>query len=558
MSEKNFKGNRKDAQTTSENEETKNWNDGDQRPSKSSRSNKKHYNGRKTPKRNDWRFYALSDQIAKDFGSIPYNVLSGIGFLNQINSVAENGAASGATQPFRMREMSTMTINYIPTPGRSTEKTSGVNMASLQLYSYVRHANSGSKVYEAPDLMMYILGMKDIYGEYLECRRALGLVRLYDITNHYIPDMLLYAAGINSADLRSNLAQYRGRLNVIAQKINAFAVPSYFTAFARQDYISSNVFADSSSARGQFYLFRKIYYYRWSPKTSTSGTELVATPHSAEGAPVLFSARLNILEGMIDAMFLDEDANTMSGDILKAFGSDRLYSLMETPDDYVVGINFDEDILGQIENSIAFRSFTNSVAPANTEFNVKQDNTNLAILFNPTFSGATTSNAYFHFPTRFYFNSHKDEPNYTDTIEWSRLMTLPILDNSGSASQVPKLSFTFGLEMVADYTCFSYAMTGTILVQTFRNMIAQSGTTVTTDILMVTMNLEQFDWHPIRYMYILNNAGNAANVTQWAVQGDLKKFAVVGENEITPMHESCVNATFWADDLYKRASASKS
>lgn len=173
------------------------------------------------PWKNDWQYYAVTEQIAKDIGSIPYNKLPGA-------SVKLEAIVNGEKSALSYMPQSVCVLRYLTTCGRATERTSGINMAAVQLYTFVRHANSGARNYEAADLMMYILAMRDIYAEYFELKRVIGLAMSYTYTNKNLPDLLIQACGVDPIDLRRNLAQYRGRLNVLAEKINSWAVPKYF------------------------------------------------------------------------------------------------------------------------------------------------------------------------------------------------------------------------------------------------------------------------------------------------------------------------------------------
>lgn len=239
---------------------------------KSGNKNNRSSKGSGIPKRNDWGWYAASEQIAKDIASIPFNYMGGTNFPIK----AKAGAARLAPTTLQRAIPSIMSIGYINSIGAAgSGVNNGINMAATQLYTFIRHANSGARNYEAADVMMYILAMRDIYSAYFEAKRIIGCAGLYNYYNHNYPDLLLKSMGCDPVDLRQNLAQYRGQLNLIAKKINSFAVPKYFKAFDRSAYIASMLFADSSSIRSQLYQFVRLGSYTWSGKTSTKGTELV-------------------------------------------------------------------------------------------------------------------------------------------------------------------------------------------------------------------------------------------------------------------------------------------
>lgn len=486
------------------------------------------------PWRNDYRFYALSEQIAKDLGSIAYNIIPGVGHDIHIQV---GGASVSNKTLVDNKEQSICVLKYINTCGVATQRTDGVNMAATQLYTYIRRANSGARNYEAADVMMYILAMREVYAEFFEAKRALGIANLYVFENHNLPDLLLHAININPSDLRANIATYRGRLNVLAKKINALAVPSYFKMFERTAYIASKVFADSTSIRGQFYVFQRSGYYLWSPISSEKGSAL---EFNRVDNQISFAQKLSNLERMLDALFLDDDINTMSGDILKAFGSEKCYQVVDTTEDYTVLPQYDEDILAQIENSYAYASANGGTLYPDSAFTITQ--TEQLITFQPTGSNSVVSKINV---TDKAFNSHKDLPQYSDNLEWSRLITICEI----SAGDAADTSFTgvvsCGQELLERYALVKYGVGGTPTTNFFYNVIgAVSNATGGNNNLGILSAVMQFDWHPIIYFFTVNEQ----TIT---VGGDLKKYTFIADEIWTPVHNQAVTAALWADDLYR-------
>lgn len=299
------------------------------------------------PTSNDWRFYAVNEQIAKDLGSIPYNVIPGLDHSLDYYDAISGSSASNV----QMSNANVLTLEYVLGPGFCNTATDGPNMAAKQLYSFVRRANSGARNYEAPDLFMYILAMQDIYATYFEARRVITLAQAYSAENRVMPQKLIAALGVNYADLSANLSVYRGQLNVLASQINAFAVPGYFKAFERTAYVASNVFVDATTVRGQFYALARAGYRTWSGTASETGTSLVYNDLIVSTLRTFKVKFLDVLTAQLNALFYDDDANTMSGDILKAFGSTKLYGVPSDLSESTVTFPvFDEDVLNQIEN----------------------------------------------------------------------------------------------------------------------------------------------------------------------------------------------------------------
>lgn len=508
---------------------------------KGKRSGKKGGGGRTPvePKHNDYRFYAATEQIAKDIASIAWNYLGGTPYAVSGRNLTQgvgNVFVNNTSIPAVMR------INYIPSIGVTTSKTQGANMAAIQLYTFVRQRNSGASNYEAADLLMYILALKDIYAEVARCKKILGLAPRYDYYNHNLPDLVLLAEGVDAVDLRTNYAQYRARLNLLISKATAFALPKYFKIVERATFIESCVFQDSSSIKGQFYTFHKMGYYVWSTTTSTQGTELIFKESSNNGSP--FSDYLDQLEEMLDAMYLDTDALLMSGDILKAFGESQLYTLSEVEASYTTPFGKDEDILAQIENSTALFNNNNGVisfAEFGNTLNITQSNQ--LISWQPTMTVAKTD--YAGILETLPFNSHKDDPDYRDVLEWTRLMCTYSLVAGENNTYIIALT-SCGLELVLSYDIFAYRSGKATRITSFgSNLGVSSGTYAQS--LLTAVYVSNFDWHPILYM--VDNTYSA----YIPLFGDFKNSTTIAPEVLKRINDAAVYGALFDATLYSKA-----
>lgn len=491
------------------------------------------------PDHNDWEFYALDEQIARDVGSFPYNVLAGtsvrLSFERNSSGEAVTGYCAAVPQ-------GVMALSYDCVPGRAEVNTDAINMAATQLYTFVRHANSGARIYEAADIMMYILAMSDIYANFFEAKRALGLVQYFPMENRSLPDLLLTAVGIDPTDLRGSIAQYRGRLNVLAEKLNAWAVPKYFKAFMRRAYIAGNTFADSTSVRGQFYVFVKRGSYFFDTTTEETGTSLQYK--QAVLVNRTMGDLLDTIDAQLDALLLDEDAQTMSGDILKAFTTDNLYQVEGCNETYMVPPVMDEDILAQIENSFGYYSFAQNGGSITAEsINIKQ--LGQLIVFQPEIIVGGASAAAFAVQDAYVFNSHKDNPEFKDNLEWSRLITTA-RSKINTDGTVTITLVGFGLELLAGYSLyFKSPASSTVMQQSFSNLII--GTTVSRALGKVM----QYDWHPILYWAAIPTVGTTAAAADVSFVADLKKWTVLSKQAVENVHNAANQASYYAKDVYK-------
>ena len=476
--------------------------------------------GKKIPDlRNDWRYYAISEQLAKAVGNLPYNSLPGMAVkLNPQGSVTGMTWEDGSIGYIP----SVMQIQYTPSIGYSGDDQSAINIAAKRLYTYVRHANSGAKVYEAPDLMMYIIAMENCYRLWWEARRAYQICFEYNAQNRNLPIVVGAAANLGVTDSIADLAQANFHLNLLRNKINSFWVPDIFNSFKRAAVIANGVFMDSDSYRGQFYIFTMTKYYLFSGKTSEKGSELVAT--DATGAYTL-SQKLALVETAINALISDDDINTMSGDMMKAFKDSERFSLPEVPSIDKLQIAFDEDILAQIENSCTI-SLTD-----NATMNITQDAS--SIIFKPTARVSTTLGIFeqLMWGSNKIFNSHKDNPDYTDNLEWSRDICGVLADGTPY----------FGAEIIENYNMWYFGDDGMVTGTMINSYLAEN----TTDSGAKGCKVSQFDWHPTIY-YCRRDGNSFKGVGFYA---DLKYYAVLSGDTVSNLHKCAIQALYYATSL---------
>lgn len=285
---------------------------------------------------NDPQWYAVNAQLLKDYASYPFGIPLGapIGGQDSVYTSAIPGVAA---------------IKFKPTVGVASDETSPINVAMRKLYSYVRHANSGAKNYDAPDLMLYVVAV-DSARMYLEfMKRAYGVFMNYTAFNRYYPRALIYAMGLDYSDLEASLNDFRGYINQYAVKLNQLWVPAGFSYFKRHEWLCQHVYVDSKeSAKAQTYFFTPTAFYQF----SVSGTPAVGSLKST----LLPSSRCKLAQlitfgnSLLDPLITNEDIGIMSGDILKAYGNGGVMTTTGITEDYRVLPEYSEEVMSQIEN----------------------------------------------------------------------------------------------------------------------------------------------------------------------------------------------------------------
>lgn len=292
-------------------------------------------------KTNDWRWYAANEQLLKDSASYAYGYPLG----NPINYGPEGLEANKWSIPGICR------IDIAPTIGWASGVNSPVNVASRNIFSYIRHANSGSSNYDAPDLMLYLLAMDNAYSMLSFLKRIYGTVLTYSHTNRYFPKAIVESMGVDFEDISSNLADFRALINTYVVKVGSFCVPATMSYMAKHMWMYSGLYYDQPVEKAQVYYYCPMGYYTYALDEDGAG---MLQWHEYNGGIIHdFEWFKTTMDSIIDPIISGlgaQDFNIMSGDILKAFGEGNVIKLESLPEGYTVLPSYDETILDQIQN----------------------------------------------------------------------------------------------------------------------------------------------------------------------------------------------------------------
>lgn len=482
---------------------------------------------------NDPMFYMPDENIGRALASIPYNVLAGMPYDLQALQLLGSYTQLDFFNKITMPQATVAVLNTIDSFGINKIGSDGLNIAANMLYAKMRQKNSGAKNYEAPDLMMYTMALSDIHAAYIYAKRFLEIARTYSFYNTDIPFGIVTALGVNYKDLVSNFANYVSQLSILATKINSFALPDIFKNSYRKAFIYGNVFADSDSIRGQFYVYRKVAYYYWDTTSDSRGTRLSGKYYGEENRPEnIFVSKQSapsqiddpeaegsgilkfqdILDGIafqLDAMFNDTDAHTMSGDLLKAFDGAKMLTVTQPSLDTVLAPSMDTNALAQIEN--CFTLLTNRLTEDDSisykqrpEFyqSVYQENGLIKTTYGYGLTGKVPTSVVANSTIMrdYLLNSHKENPDFKDNIEWTRLMPtcdLEVsLDTSTNKYELDCIVTSCGSELIWDIEMFVPARSATKPKAYQRAYMIQ---TADTTLPQWYLWQQQFDWHPFTY-----------------------------------------------------------
>lgn len=312
-------------------------------------------------KDNDVAWYTHSKELLNNAASISMNNAAGIG-MNLVGSGVKAdvvGGIPGNASEYNNYDHKFLhvpgicVVRTIPCAGLAKDNTSPVNVAAKNIYTWVRHMNSGAKNYNSPDLMIYIIAMTQAYAFYAWVTRLYGVLNLYSQVNKYLPDALVRAMGCDPVNLRFQMPNLLYYINSYANKLGSMCIPNNMPLVWRQTWMYSGMYSDGDNQKSQIYLYNPTQFLKYNATASTQGGKLEATLVPRGDANLAFGLENIVTLGnsLLDPIISDEDMNIMSGDIKKAYGDGGLMKVSEIERGYMVVPKYSPEVLSQMQNA---------------------------------------------------------------------------------------------------------------------------------------------------------------------------------------------------------------
>lgn len=406
-----------------------------------------------------------------------------------------------------------MSIGLATTLGTSADVP--LNQASQGNYSFVVHANSRNKLYDAPDLTINYLASANIFAALAKGIRAYGSMLMFTAENLQMPEALIRAQGFNYQDLLNNYYRMRNDLNIRIARARDVWVPKDIPLIERWFWLNTNIYMDSQSVKDQFYVLNVTTFYKFSEISSTSGGELVLTDKVSvtdwEGGDVTWSKYLSMVDDMLDVFMGSQDRGIMSGDVLKAYGGENLYRLDEVPEGYTVIPTYDPEVLTQIMNA--------TYVPNLVMSRITQNNSGTTPVLETKFSLRSIAIPSYPYtypaialpPPYACLNFKMSAPPTQDQIvEATRLTSIGsrrILAD-GKTDQYLYVPKTSGTEFMRSATVWYTRWDGT------EKKLKISSETKTANDNAIRRILFPFDWRPLDYALVYKEAGDDTTATK--------------------------------------------
>lgn len=521
---------------------------------------------------NDFSWYNTLPELTSAAARFPFSRPTGTKITfgstyGETNTVANDANLFGNYMP------GVMAIHWSPTVGVSTDATSPVNILSREIYSFVRHANSGSSNYDSPDLMIYLLAMDSIYSMYTEAVRVYGLINMYTKENRYMPKELITALGYDFDDLKRNTAQFRWYINQVAYKISSFAVPNFMSYYLRHIWMNTGVYLDKDSAKAQMYAFVQDGYYQYQDKIASgnfSGLAYCSLRSNVDFKPMTADYWYTVMTEMCRPILASEDFGIISGDILKAFGADNLFTVSPIPVDLVVVPTHNEEVLSQITNlTVVGRMCTTDEIPTSLNRDghccsdiIQSINGTTAegyLYTRPTFRTWSTIDPQFQDNSKMYYVGTLDKlvtsnsaiPDEADVMVSTRLTNTPVWYQDEQSK--PFFTFnqdaTCSTEVVSSVHVYAFSHDYVTKEQYLQdNVYTNYGLYTGDDELAWKLSrLSKFDWCPTLPIVTQLKEGN--NVQFNGYYQDTDNYAVLDSADLQRMHEAALMSEFYVPQI---------
>lgn len=440
-----------------------------------------------------------------------------------------------------------------------------VNQAGKANYSFQVHANSRDYNYEYQDLSMITIAGMQVFAALAHVIRAYGIAKTYAEKSMYKPEAYLRAMGFDPMEVRNNLGQMWFDINNLIAQTSQIWIPSEAPVLKRWIWLCSSLFTDAQSALGQTYLFVPSGFFQYNETSSTTGGCLEpATYDSGTSWQPLHTANanswanwVNTIQHMIDRLVNSEDRGIMFGDILNAYGSDRIFAMPPVPVDTRIEPVFQPEVLTQIENL----TVTSAVC-----YGLRQDSTGLY----PLMGGAASAAAYAASriaPNEPVLNFHQpQQPTPEQIVIATRLASAgsvvvkdtvtyasqaavqesdsSVKQNTGAGYSIMPLAF--GSELVHSISFIAKSSTAASgwanVVYPYSPVFNADKWALMDDGASIPMDYLSFDWAPFIYRMSADDAAllqTEGSMIGHVLQasGDYDNYTTLDANELSKLHQ---------------------
>lgn len=433
---------------------------------------------------------------------------------------------------------------------------SPINQASNSIYTYVVHANSRNVSYSSSDMMALLLAGKEVFVGIANLIRVYGLMLKTNQENRYTPQALVTGCGIAFGSAKSNYNKMLYDINNLIAQSRQIWLPNVMPVVTRQFWMASNVYQDSESVKGQYYMYVPGTLRYFDETSYSSGIRLIPDPDWDPYTGMTWDTAVGVVQNMIDKLVNSESRGVIFGDILKAYGEENIFKVEYIDSNYEVTPVYDQEVLSQMENSTSIGRY-GTFAQCASIIAVNNSSNLISEIQGTLDTAVSTARPTYNFPTDGILNFHfKGQPSPEQVMVATRLMAVgnstTVMNNSGTQNFVtgtmPRIC---GTEWIVQPYIITNSIdddgTYTIGKDGFPRLLTAA--TVSSDVDTAITRLAKFtnfDWAPLCMYgsYTGNTATALGTFTPTRYIGDIDNYIVLPQSVIYRMHQAALLSEF--------------
>lgn len=497
---------------------------------------------------NDPVWYAQTPELMQLSANIPFSQAAGTTFNLDVFNDEEEGSANYAVSS-NMTVPGLIIARIIPVPSSASGPNSPLNIAATSVFSYVRHANSGTPQYDSPDLMIYMIAMGQVYSYINWLQRVYGCMNIYANMNRYLPRTLVESQGVDYNSVLVNLPNFKYGIDSLIHKAASLAVPGAMTYFNRLAFMFSGIYAEGESVKDQLYMYAPQGFMQFSETASDTGGSLTYLPLWVPGQTLLtYQKLIDYGNSLLDPIIASQDMNIMSGDILKAYGDAGIIKLNMLPDFYMVTPTTDLTVLEQFQNSTAFTN--GQYSPVSCTITQSQTGrqgylvSNVMFAYDPAIMAAVNGDK--------VLTTILTAPTAADVMERTRLMAYGVQSDVDDTTKYIKVEMA--TEVVTGYDYYkmdpaTHTAQRTVCSTVFRSN-ANGTLAAMWNIVLQHCDMENFKFHPIMY-YFDNLISSTSAMKLDGLALDFDNYAIINTRDLQRMNEAALLSMFNVNSVAK-------
>lgn len=462
-----------------------------------------------------------------------------------------------------------MMFKTTPSFGLTNKQTDPLNLAAEKLWSYMFHTVSGQTFADAPDMMLYLTAMVEVYDYITWLERLYGTVKKWSNENLYTPKYLIEAQGVSYDSLVANMADFYGGINLLITQASALSVPNEFSLFMRRAFLYQDYYTEGLSQKSQMYFYAPQGFHTFDiPVGSEKGGQLKFNSlESLWPNPATYQELIQFGSNMISFLLADSEVKKLSSLVLRAWGSSGIIRLNEMSQDHQATVLYNLAVLEQFKNA----SIIPFAALDPDSLNLTQDPSLNMLVYQPFVTKPSTVTEMEHALSAAAYSiisrskvpmaSGLEQPGIETNIENSRLML-----GKGSNSTSTKGYVQCSSEIITGLVVGMLSVNGAGEVNFFANEYYTETTAKLNGNADVKKQLNQvleactkmnwqfgcFKFHPALKYTLMDTTNDVLSVvTDGFYLFDFDNYAYVDQRSITEMSKACMYNLLYSETVAK-------